>query len=161
MPSPDTPNEYPLELPHPDISAYKEGNIGIPYCFTFEAAAPGPHVMISAVVHGNELCGAIAVDWLLRNKVTPQRGKLSLGFMNVAAYQSYTPANPNTSRFVDEDFNRLWTDEVLNSNRDSVELRRALRQRPDAGPPGRHARNHCDRCRPRRWSPHARLSRVQ
>ena len=77
MPSPDTPNEYPLELPHPDISAYKEGNIGIPYCFTFEAAAPGPHVMISAVVHGNELCGAIAVDWLLRNKVTPQRGKVT------------------------------------------------------------------------------------
>ncbi len=130
MPSPSTPNEYPLELPHPDISGYEAGNTGIPYCFTFEAAAPGPHVMISAVVHGNELCGAIALDWLLKQNVRPQRGKLSLGFMNVAAYQSYDPKNPNASRFVDEDFNRLWTDEVLDADRDSVELRRARLVRP-------------------------------
>lgn len=130
MPSPATPNDYPLELPHPDISAHAPGNNGIPYIYTFQSGQPGPHVMVSAVVHGNELCGAIVVDWLLRENVRPVRGTLSLGFMNVAAYQSYDPASPNASRFVDEDFNRLWTDEVLDSNRDSVELRRAREVRP-------------------------------
>src|SRR3546814_4272341 len=76
---------------------------------------PGPHVMIAAVVHGNELCGAIALDWLFRHDVKPLKGKLSLGFMNVAAYLSFDPANPTASRFVDEDFNRLWTAEVLDN----------------------------------------------
>ena len=130
MPSPSTPNEYPLELPHPDISAHSPGNRGIPYCYTFEASEPGPHVMVSAVVHGNELCGAMVVDWLLRENVRPLRGKLSLGFMNVAAYNSYEPDNPNASRFVDEDFNRVWREEVLDSDRDSIELRRAREVRP-------------------------------
>lgn len=130
MPSPDSPNDYPLELPHPDLSGHEAGNTGIPYAYTFASDTPGPHVMISAVVHGNELCGAIAVDWLLRESVRPVRGKLSLCFMNVEAYNSYDPANPNASRYIDEDFNRLWSQEVLASDRDSIELRRAKQVRP-------------------------------
>lgn len=130
MPSPATPNHYPLELPHPDISAHQTGNTGIPYAHTFTATEPGPHVMISAVVHGNELCGAIVLDWLLNARVRPARGKLSLCFMNVDAYNSYDPAEPNRSRFVDEDFNRLWSDAVLDSDRRSVELVRARQVRP-------------------------------
>ena len=56
----------PMELTPPDISPYKAGNTGVNYFTTFEAAAPGPHVLITAVVHGNELCGAIALDHLFR-----------------------------------------------------------------------------------------------
>ncbi|HBC08404.1 MAG TPA: succinylglutamate desuccinylase, partial [Rhodospirillaceae bacterium] len=78
--------EYPVQLEAPDISPYKAGNTGIDYITSFEAAEPGPHVMITAVVHGNELCGAIALDWLMKLGVRPKRGRLSLGFMNVAAY---------------------------------------------------------------------------
>lgn len=130
MPSPATPNPYPIELPHPDISAHEAGNTGIPYAFTFAASEPGPHVMISAVVHGNELCGAIVLDWLINAGVRPARGKLSLCFMNVAAYNRFDPEQPNASRFVDEDFNRLWSAEVLESDRQSVELARARIVRP-------------------------------
>ncbi len=86
--------------------------------------------MISSVVHGNELCGAIAVDHLLQNKVRPLHGKLTLAFMNVAAYKSFDAESPSASRYVDEDFNRLWTQEVLKGNRDSVELRRAREVQP-------------------------------
>lgn len=32
---------------------------------------------------------------------------------------------PDGNRYVEEDFNRVWSDEVLNGPRDSVELRRA------------------------------------
>ena len=131
MPSPDVPNEYPIELTAPDIGPYKAGNTGIDYITRFDSGRAGPHVMITAVVHGNELCGAIALDWLFRHRVTPLRGTLSLGFMNVAAYQSFDPQRATTSRFVDEDFNRLWTAEVLeDASRDSVELRRARTVRP-------------------------------
>ena len=59
------------------------------------------------------------------------KGSLSLGFMNVDAYHSFDPADPTASRFVDEDFNRLWAAETLDDPaRDSVELRRARAVRP-------------------------------
>lgn len=114
-----------VELEAPDISPYKSGNTGVDYITTFESGKPGPHVMISAVVHGNELCGAIALDHLLRHGVRPLAGKLSLAFMNVDAFHSFDPDNPRVSRFVDEDFNRLWGHDVLEGDRDSVECRRA------------------------------------
>ena len=50
--------------------------------------------------------------------------------MNVAAFDSFDGADPTASRYVDEDFNRLWTREVLDGDRDSVELRRARAVRP-------------------------------
>ena len=124
-------NTHPVELTAPDITPYKAGNTGIDYVTCFDSGRPGPHVMLTAVVHGNELCGAIALDWLFRHDVKPLKGKLSLGFMNVAAYLSFDPANPTASRFIDEDFNRLWTAAVLdNPERRSAELTRARSLRP-------------------------------
>ena len=122
--------EYPVQLEAPDIRPYKAGNTGIDYITSFQAAEPGPHVMITAVVHGNELCGAIALDWLMKLGVRPKQGRLSLGFMNVAAYGRFDPAEPLASRFVDEDFNRLWDAETLDGPRQSVELTRAREVRP-------------------------------
>ncbi len=118
-------NDYPIELTPPDISPYKMGNTGVDYFTTFEAAAPGPHVMLTAVVHGNELCGAIALDHLFRENLRPGRGKLTLGFANVGAFHSFDPAQPRESRYLDEDFNRLWDVATLEDERDSAELRRA------------------------------------
>mgnify|MGYP001300925827 CR=1 FL=1 len=122
--------EYPVELSAPDISAYKAGNTGIDYITTFDSGVAGPHVMISAVVHGNEVCGAITLDWLMKLGVRPKQGSLSLGFMNVDAYNSFDPEAPLASRFVEEDFNRLWDAATLDGPRDSVELRRARTVRP-------------------------------
>ena len=118
-------NDYPIELTPPDISPYKAGNTGVDYFTTFEAAAPGPHVLVTAVVHGNELCGAIALDHLFRENLRPARGKLTLGFVNVGAFHSFDPAQPKDSRYIDEDFNRLWDVATLEGERDSAELRRA------------------------------------
>ena len=124
-------DNHPIELTAPDIAPYKAGNTGIDYITRIDSGKPGPHVMITAVVHGNELCGAIALDWLFKHDVKPLQGSLSLGFMNVAAYLSFDPANPTASRFVDEDFNRLWTAEVLDDPaRKSAELTRARAVRP-------------------------------
>ena len=121
---------YPVNIEAPDISPYRRGNTGIDYITTFDSGKSGPHVMLSAVVHGNELCGAIALDYLMRHEVRPVAGKLTLAFMNVAAFESFDENNPTVSRYVDEDFNRLWTREVLDGDRDSAELRRARAVRP-------------------------------
>ncbi|NIR59925.1 MAG: succinylglutamate desuccinylase [Gammaproteobacteria bacterium] len=121
---------YPVELVPPDISRYQRGNSGIDYVTTLDGGAPGPHVMLSAIVHGNELCGAIALDFLAREGLRPVRGRLTLAFVNVAAYHAFDAAEPRGSRFVDEDFNRLWSADVLEGPRDSVELRRARELRP-------------------------------
>lgn len=60
------PSQPPVELEAPDISAYAEGNTGVPYVTTLDSGKPGPDAMINAVIHGNEICGAIAIDFLLR-----------------------------------------------------------------------------------------------
>ena len=123
-------SSYPVNIDPPDISPYREGNTGVDYVITLDSGEPGPHVMLSAIVHGNELCGAITLDYLMRQGVRPTAGKLTLAFMNVAAFESFDADNPTASRYVDEDFNRLWTSDVLGGTRDSVELRRAREVRP-------------------------------
>lgn len=126
------PVHYPVELTPPDISPYASGNTGLPYISTFDSGQPGPHVAVTAVVHGNEPCGAIALDWLFRQDVRPVRGKLSLAFINTAAYHAFDASDPNASRWVDEDFNRLWSAQVLaDGNRKlTVELARAREIQP-------------------------------
>jgi len=119
-----------VDIEAPDISPYREGNTGVDYVITLDAGRDGHHVMLSAIVHGNEICGAIALDYLLRNGIRPIAGKLTLAFMNVAAFETFDPGNPTASRFVDEDFNRLWSPQVLDGPRDSTELRRAREVRP-------------------------------
>ena len=121
---------YTVELLPPDISAYRQGNGGVEYVATFDSGKPGPHVMVNAVTHGNELCGAIAVDRLFKMNVRPTRGKLTLAFANVAAFHSFNPALPHASRFIDEDFNRVWTPATLDGPRQSAELTRARAMRP-------------------------------
>ena len=126
-PSPAGP---PVEVAFPDLSAYERGNCGIPYVWTFASARAGPHVLLQALTHGNEVCGAIALDWALRERLRPVRGTLSMVFANVAAYRRFDASDPFASRCVDEDFNRLWTTEVLDGPRNSAELRRARELRP-------------------------------
>lgn len=120
----------PVELSAPDISAHRHSATGTEYVHTFDSGKPGPHVMVNALTHGNEICGAIVVDRLLRSAVRPIRGRLTLAFANVAAFLRFDPANPYATRFVDEDFNRIWTPATLDGPGRSVELDRARALRP-------------------------------
>ncbi|MGE4111536.1 MAG: succinylglutamate desuccinylase/aspartoacylase family protein, partial [Burkholderiales bacterium] len=124
------PNAYTVEIAQPDISPYRKGNTGIDYATTFDSGKPGPHVMITALAHGNEICGAIVLDELFRAGIRPLHGRLTLVFCNVAAFERFDPEKPEASRWVEEDFNRLWTAEVLDGRRDSIDLRRARTLRP-------------------------------
>jgi predicted deacylase len=113
-----------FQLPAPDLSAWRAGNTGVEGVWHFEAEAPGRHVMISALVHGNEVCGAWALKGLLEAGVRPQRGTLTLAFCNLEAFDTFDVADHDASRFVDEDLNRQWLPDRIEAG-GSRERRRA------------------------------------
>ncbi|GAC1523598.1 MAG: M14 family metallopeptidase [Collimonas sp.] len=122
--------EYPIEVTFPDIAEWQTGNTGVDYIHTFDSGVAGPHAMILALTHGNEVSGAITVDRFLRSGLRPVKGRLTLGFANVDAYHRFDSSDPDASRFVDEDMNRVWSAARLDSSDDSLELRRARALRP-------------------------------
>lgn len=121
---------FAVHLLPPDLSPWRAGSHGIPGLMRFESGEPGPRVVITALMHGNELAGAIVLDELLRAGVQPLRGTLTLGFLNLAAFDRFDPAEPTASRFLDEDMNRVWAPTILAGSRETIELRRARALRP-------------------------------
>ena len=121
---------FVVELEAPDIEPYRKSNVGVDFVTTFDSGKPGPHVMINAVTHGNEICGAIALDILFKDNIRPINGKLTLAFVNHLAYSTFDPSAPSLSRFIDEDFNRVWVEERLDGQEKTAELQRARELRP-------------------------------
>jgi predicted deacylase len=119
-----------IELTPPDIARYRESGSGVDYVHVLDSGKPGPTVMVQALTHGNEICGAIALDWLFERKFSPGKGKLILAFANVEAFRRFDYDDPDRSRYIDEDYNRVWGDDALGGPRDSIELRRARELQP-------------------------------
>jgi len=115
---------FAVGLATPDLRPWLGGNCGIPGVWSFSAAAPGPHVALVALTHGNEIAGAIVLADMLGAGISPQRGRLSLIFANTEAFMAFDPEDPTATRYLDEDLNRLWGEDRLQSPRDSREMRR-------------------------------------
>lgn len=110
----------------PDLAPWRDGGTGVDYVHSHAGDRDGPHLLVTALVHGNEVCGAAALVRLLEEGVRPARGRLTLAFVNVAAYARVAPP----VRCIHEDFNRLWSADVLDGPRESAERRRARELRP-------------------------------
>jgi len=121
---------FAVELQPPDIQPWVGGNTGVPGFTTFGSSRPGPHVALVALLHGNEIAGAVVLDYMMRAGIRPRRGSLTLGFANLAAFARWDPQHPTASRFLDEDMNRVWDPAVLDGPRRSSELDRARDLRP-------------------------------
>lgn len=113
-----------------DLAAYAAGNTGVPFATTWDSGIAGPHGLILALTHGNELCGAHALDHLFRHGVRPQRGRLTLAFGNIAAHATYHAQRPLAARYLDQDFNRVWEEKNLDGPGMTRELVRARALRP-------------------------------
>ncbi|RZJ62397.1 MAG: succinylglutamate desuccinylase, partial [Acidovorax sp.] len=113
-----------------DLSAYRQGNVGIDYVHRFESGQPGPHVLINALTHGNEICGMVAATHLLDSGVRPRIGTLTISFANVAAYESFDKSRPFESRQLVHNLNRIWSATELDGTAESPELLRARALRP-------------------------------
>ena len=129
-PSPSDLPRFEVRLALPNLDDWRPGNCGVPGFQHFETGRPGPHVLITALMHGNEIAGAIVLVELLRARLRPLRGKLTLGFLNLDAFTRFDPSEPTSSRFIDEDMNRLWDTAILDGTRQSLELARAREVRP-------------------------------
>ncbi|RYF79821.1 MAG: succinylglutamate desuccinylase [Comamonadaceae bacterium] len=124
------PDAAPLEVLPRDLSAYRQGNTGIPYVHRFESGRPGPHVLINALTHGNEICGMVAATHLLDTGVRPRVGTLTVSFANVEAYEAFDRERPYENRQLVHNLNRIWSPALLNGDEQSPELRRARELRP-------------------------------
>lgn len=122
----------PFEISPPDMGPWLAGNTGTPGVWQWTASEPGRRVMVSALVHGNELCGAWAVRDLLARGLRPRRGTLTVVLANLEAFARFNPQRPHVSRCVHTDMNRLWGD--MPWRRDGTELasehRRVLELQP-------------------------------
>ena len=125
-----THNPPVFEVLPRDLSAYRAGNTGIEYVHRFDSGRPGPHVLINALTHGNEICGMVAATHLLDTGVRPLIGTLTISFANVAAYESFDESRPFESRQLVHNLNRVWSAQELDGSEDSPELRRARALRP-------------------------------
>jgi len=121
---------HPIEVQPPDITPYRASASGVDYVHVLDSGRPGPTVMLQALTHGNEFCGAHALVELLASGLRPQAGRMIVAFANVAAFDRFDFDDPDASRCIDEDYNRVWADDVLDGPRDSAELRRARALRP-------------------------------
>jgi hypothetical protein len=66
-----------VELSAPDISPWRDGGTGTEWVHVLLSDRPGPTVLVQALTHGNEICGAIALDALMREglaKLSPALG---------------------------------------------------------------------------------------
>ena len=125
-----TQNPPVFEVLPRDLSAYRQGNVGIDYVHRFESGKPGPHVLINALTHGNEICGMVAATHLLDTGVRPLIGTLTISFANVAAYESFDQSRPFESRQLVHNLNRIWSAAELDGTAESPELQRARVLRP-------------------------------
>ena len=103
-----------FHIPLPDISDLVKGNTDTHGVWEFASKQDGPTVMVTALIHGNELCGAWALKELLEHGVHLAKGRLILVFCNLAAFNSFDVDNHDASRFVEEDMNRVWQLDKLN-----------------------------------------------
>jgi hypothetical protein len=98
----------PYALTPPDLGEFRQGNTGIEGVWRFDSGRPGREVLVTALVHGNELCGAWAVLAGLQAQVRPHRGALTWAFCNLQAFDLFDAAKPQAARAVEHDMNRLW-----------------------------------------------------
>jgi predicted deacylase len=118
-----------FELAIPELASVRPGNVGVEGVWHFDSGQPGPKVAITALIHGNEICGAWALQGLLQSGLRPERGQLTLVFANLEAFDRFDMHHHDASRFVDEDLNRVWRDERLSTGTSS-ECRRATALKP-------------------------------
>ena len=120
----------PIEVLPRDLSAYRAGNTGVDYVHRFASGRPGPHILINALTHGNEICGMVAATHLLDKQVRPLIGTLTISFAHVQAYEAFDADKPYDNRQLQHNLNRVWSSEWLDGTETSPELRRARELRP-------------------------------
>jgi hypothetical protein len=115
--------------PFPDLARWERGNAGVPYVWRSRRTRPARTSSSRRSRTATRSAARSPVDRLL-DELRPARGTLTFVFANVDAYRAFDHADPYASRCVDEDYNRLWSADVLDGPRQSRDLARARELRP-------------------------------
>lgn len=110
------------------MQALSEGCDGVSHVLRLESGAPGPHVLVNAMSHGNEPCGLAALRLILDHADALCRGSITLVLANPAAALAPGTAGGLGRRSLERDFNRLWAEAeapVRADGPESAELARA------------------------------------
>lgn len=121
---------HAVELEPPDLTLWAKSSTGVGWVQERDSGLAGPEVLLTALVHGNEYAGALALDTFLRTGLMPRKGRITALFCNIDAFERFDKAKPDASRFIDEDLNRVWSIDRLDSMQHSAELQRAQALRP-------------------------------
>lgn len=116
---------HQVHLLPPDITRWAASPSGVPYVHELDSRKSGPEVLVTALVHGNEYSGACVLDAILDSGLRPAKGRLTLAFCNVRAFGTFDQSEPDKSRYLDEDFNRVWSPDRLGGVGRGTELDRA------------------------------------
>lgn len=125
-----TKKAHAVQLQPPELSFWTASSTGVAHVQERTSNEAGPDVLVTALVHGNEYSGAWALDAFLLSGLQPRRGRITAVFCNTGAFMRFDAGKPDASRFVDEDFNRVWSADLLDGPRCSAELLRARDIRP-------------------------------
>lgn len=121
---------HAVEIQPPDLTRWaRSRSADIPFAHEFTASEPGADVLITSLIHGNEYSGAMVMSELLAllsaGQLMLNRGRLTAVFANVDGFAGFDAAQPDASRFVDQDMNRVWDAALLDGSQQSSELSRA------------------------------------
>jgi succinylglutamate desuccinylase len=118
----------------PNVAALSASNTDVAGVWRFTGPQPGPSTLITALIHGNEISGAIAAQALIEHvRANPKsllRGHLTVAFCNLAAFKHFNAEDLHRSRFVHEDMNRIWSLDKLSQPGTSAERQRAAELLP-------------------------------
>ncbi|QDH25637.1 hypothetical protein D5366_10880 [Neokomagataea tanensis] len=120
----------PINLPLPNLDAWRNTNTGIPGVITHDTGRSGPECVIIALMHGNEFAGGHALERLRVTQSAPAAGRLTLILANLKAFGFFQSQNPLAARYLEEDMNRVWSMQRLRGNESSLELSRAREIEP-------------------------------
>jgi hypothetical protein len=122
--------KFNIEVTPPDISAYRAGNTGIDYVTTFSRARSGAACRGAGPdARQRDLRRDRDRQAVSRQYPAAQR-QADARLQQCRRLSGIRPRYPIASRYVDEDFNRLWSPATLDGPRNSAELTRARTIRP-------------------------------
>jgi predicted deacylase len=122
--------KYRIEIQPPDIKPYRKGNAGVDYVHVLDSGKPGPNVMVQALTHGNEFCGAIALDYLFKQQIKAGQGQAGAGIRQRRCLRALRLRRPGPLALHRRGLQPRLGRRVILGKRDSAELRRARELRP-------------------------------
>ena len=84
---------HAVELEPPDLTLWAKSSTGVGWVQERDSGQAGPEVLLTALVHGNEYAGALALDTFLLTGLMPRKGRITALFCNIGAFERFVKQN--------------------------------------------------------------------